>query len=123
MEYIRQRHYNSLEQGAPITPSVIRIAEKIEKAAETSMLSGALSKHRLQDMATTEAACKKRKEGSGKVVQKYGEIRVHQARIQIQEVEEEEKEVVNIRLKKKQKVWRKNYIKVMKELRESFIII
>ena len=104
MEYIRQRHHDSLEQGAPITPSVIYIAEKIKKAAETSMLSGALLKHRLQDIATAEAACKKRKEGSSKVVQKYSEIRVHQARMQIQEAEEEEKEVVNIRLKKKQKV-------------------
>ena len=51
-----------------ITPSVIYVAEKIEKAAKTSMLSGALSKHRLQDIANTEAACKKRKESSGKVV-------------------------------------------------------
>ena len=40
-EYIRQRHHDSLEQGMPITPSVIRVAEKIEKAAETSILSGA----------------------------------------------------------------------------------
>jgi hypothetical protein len=45
------------------------------------MLSGALSNHRLQDQANAEAARKKRKEGSGKVVQKYGEIRVYQARM------------------------------------------
>ena len=52
------------------------MAEKIEEAAETLMLSKALSKHHLQDMASIEAAYKKRNEGSGKVVQKYGEIRV-----------------------------------------------
>ena len=74
-------------------------------------------------MASAEAARKKRKESSGKVVQKYGEIRVYHARIQIQAEEEDEKEVVNIRLKKKGKVWHKNYLKVLKELKESFIEI
>ena len=72
-------------------------------------------------MAIAEAARKKRKDNSGKVVQKYGEIRFYQARMQIQAEEEDEKEVVNIRLKKKGKVWRKNYLKVLKELKESFI--
>ena len=43
--------------------------------------------------------------------------------MQIQVEEEDEKEVVNMRLKKKEKVWRKNYMNTMKELRESFIII
>ena len=47
---------------------MIRVAEKIEKAAETLMLSGALSKHRLQDLAIAEATRKKRKDSSGKVV-------------------------------------------------------
>ena len=102
---------------------MIRVAEKIEKAAETSMFSGALSKHRLQDLAIAEAACKKRKDSSGKVVQKYGEIRVYHTRMQIQAEEEDEKEVVNMHLKKKEKVWRKNYLKVLKELKESFIEI
>ena len=63
------------------------------------MLAGAFSKHRLQDMAGAEAARKKRKD----------EIRVYHARMQIQGEEEDEKEVVNMRLKKKEKVWRKNY--------------
>ena len=80
------------------------------------MLSGALSKHRLQDLANAEAARKKLKEGSGKIVQKYGEITVHQARLQIQANAEEEKEVVNMRLKRKEKGWRKNFIAIMKEL-------
>ena len=44
------------------------------------MLSGALAMHRLLDLANAETARKKRKEESGKVVQKYGEIRVYQAR-------------------------------------------
>ena len=56
---------------------MIRVSEKVEKATESSMLSGALSKHRLQDIANAEATRKKLKEGSNKVVQKYGEIQVH----------------------------------------------
>ena len=54
---------------------------------------------------------------------KYSEIRVYHARMQIQAEEEDKKEVVNICLKKKEKVWRKNYLKVLKELKESFIEI
>ena len=57
------------------------------------------------------------------IVVKYSEIRVYHARMQIQAEEEDKKEVVNIRLKKKEKVWRKNYLKVLKELKESFIEI
>ena len=67
VKYIRKRHYDSLEQGMPITPSVIQVAKKIKKASETSMLAGALSKHRLQDLASEETARKKRKDNSGKV--------------------------------------------------------
>ena len=77
VEYIRQRHHDSLEQGMPIIPSVIRVAAKVEKASETSMLARALSKHRLQDIASAVAAYKKRKDSSGKVVQKYSKIRVY----------------------------------------------
>jgi hypothetical protein len=94
----------------------------VEEAAETSMLTGALSTHRLHDISTAEAARKKRKESSCKVVQKYGEITVYQARFDIQKDEEDEKEVINMRLKRKEKVWRKNYSNVMKELKNSFII-
>ena len=99
------------------------MAKKIEKATETLMLSRALSKYRLQDIASIEAAYKKRKESSSKVVQKYSEIRVYYTCIQIQVEEEDEKKVVNICLKKKGKVQYKNYLKVLKELKESFIEI
>jgi hypothetical protein len=39
-----------MEDRTPITPSVIRVANKVEKASKTSMLSGALSTHRLSDL-------------------------------------------------------------------------
>jgi hypothetical protein len=98
VEYIKKRHFESIELGVPLTPSVVRVAEKVEKASETSMLRGALSTHRLLDLGDEEVARKRRKEESGKVVQKYGEIRVYHARKQIEAEEEEENRVVNMRL-------------------------
>jgi hypothetical protein len=86
----------------PLTPSVVRVAEKVEKASETLMLRGALSTHRLLDLSDAEVVRKRQKEESGKVVQKYGEIRVYHARKQT-EAEEEEKRVVNMRLKRLEK--------------------
>jgi hypothetical protein len=95
------------------------VAEKVEKVSETSMLRGVLSKHRLYILSKAEAARKRRKEASGKVVQKYGEIRVYQARRQI-EGEGEEKRLINMCLKGLEKGWDKNYLKVLKELEERF---
>jgi hypothetical protein len=43
------------------------------------MLAGALATNRIYDLLIAEAARKERKEASGKVVQKYGEIYGHQA--------------------------------------------
>jgi hypothetical protein len=67
------------------------------------MLQGALSTYRLLDLGNVEVARKRRKEESGKVVQKYGEIRVYYTRKQIEAEEEEENRVVNMRLKRLQK--------------------
>jgi len=119
VEYIKKRHFESIEQGVPLTPSVVRVAEKVEKASETSMLRGALSTHRLLDLSDAEVARKRRKEESGKVVQKYGEIRVYHARKQIEAEEEEENRVVNMRLKRLEKGWRKQYDKVLIELKQK----
>jgi hypothetical protein len=103
----------------PLTPSVVRVAEKVEKASETSMLRGALSTHRLLDLGSTEVARKRRKEESSKVIQKYSEIRVHHTRKQIKAEEEEENRVVNMQLKRLKKGWRKQYNKVLKELKQK----
>jgi hypothetical protein len=97
----------------------LRVAEKVKKASETSMLRGALSTHRLLDLSDTEVARKRRKEESGKVVQKYGEIRVYHARNQTEAEEEEENIVVNMRLKRLEKGWRKHYEKVLIELKQE----
>jgi hypothetical protein len=45
VEYIKKRHFKSIEQGVPLIPSVIRVAEKVEKASKTLMLQGVLSTH------------------------------------------------------------------------------
>lgn len=74
----------------------------------------------LTEMHENQIETLTRKDDSDKVVQKHGEIRVYHARMQIQGEEEDEKEVVNMRLKGKEKVWRKNYLKVLKQLKESF---
>jgi hypothetical protein len=49
----------------------------VEKVSEASILSGALVIYRLYNLTTAETARKKLKEESGKVVQKYSEIRVY----------------------------------------------
>jgi hypothetical protein len=71
VNYIKRRQNRASRQRIPLLPTVLRVSEKVEKASEGSMLSGAFSKHRLQNLANAEAARKMLKEGSGKVVQKY----------------------------------------------------
>lgn len=122
VEYIRKRQFDAVDQDLPITPSVIRVFQKVEKASETSMLSGALSKHRLQDLSQAEAIRKRRNEGSRKVVQKYGEIRVYQARKDIEEDNKEEAKVVNMREQRAKKRWELKWKVVMAELRTTFVI-
>jgi hypothetical protein len=96
------KSFDLIEQGVPLTPSVVRVAEKVENTSKTSILRGVLSIHRLLDISNAEVTCKRRKEESGKIVQKYGEIRVHHARKQTK-AKEEEKRVVNMRLKRLKK--------------------
>ena len=86
-----------MEGVTPVTPSVIRVANKVEKASQRSMLAGALATNRIHDLSIAEAARQKRKEASGKIVQKYGEIYGHQARKDIAADKDNEKEVINIR--------------------------
>ena len=52
---------SQLSKEVPLTPSVVRVAEKVEKASETSMLRGALSTHQLLDLGDAEVARKRRK--------------------------------------------------------------
>jgi hypothetical protein len=94
--------------------------DKVAQAAERSILAGALATNRIHDLSIAEAARKERKEASGKVVQKYGEIYGYQARRDIFLDEEDEKEVINMRNSRLSKPWRKKYKEVVLELITGF---
>ena len=88
-----------------ITPLVVRVQEKVGKASDRMVLAGQLSTEYLQATQAREKACKERNDKGGCIVQKYREIYGHQARRQIVEDEEDEREVINMReqrFKKKQ---------------------
>ena len=96
LEYIRSRTVSAIDSNIPITPLVLQVQDKVVQAAEQSILAGALATNRVYDLSIAEAARKERKEASGKVVQKYGEIYGHQAQREIALDEEDEKEVTSI---------------------------
>lgn len=99
INYIRERT-NDAMGGVPLTPSVIRVQGKVEKASMTSIiLAGGLSTNHIHDLSIAEAARKNRKESSGgnKIVRKYGEIYGHQARREIAADNDDESRVVNMR--------------------------
>ena len=100
--------------GTPITPSVLRVQEKVEGAAERSMLSGALAKQRVHDLSIAEQEREKRKDkDNNKIVQKYGEIYVYQGRADILADDEDEAKVVNMRNARLARPWREKYKKMM----------
>jgi hypothetical protein len=90
-------------KAGDVTPTLIRVQEKVSKSADQMVLSGQLSKEHLIAIQAREKARKERNGEPNKVVQKYGEIYGFQARRQIAEDEEEEREVINMREKRVQK--------------------
>ena len=52
----------------PITPSVVHVSDKVEKAALTLMYKGALLTNRLLDLRVAREVHKRRRESSSKVV-------------------------------------------------------
>ena len=91
-EYVTER----LKAG-DITPTVIRVQEKVIKAGDRMVIAGQLSTEYLRATQQREKARKERNNDNNKIVQKYGEIYSYQARRQIAEDEEEEREVINMR--------------------------
>jgi hypothetical protein len=79
-----------LRNGEPLTPTIIRVLEKTEKATQRMVLEGQLTKELLMATTAAEKERQRRKNASGIVVQKYGEIYTHKARQQIAEDEEDE---------------------------------
>ena len=116
-EYIQSR----VRSGLPLTPVVIRVMEKVEKGTDQLVISGQLAQELLRANNAYAEKRKERKEGSNKVVQKYGEIYGHQARRQIEEDEEDEKRVVNMREKRLQAPWKKQYRGIMVKFSSLYV--
>jgi DDE superfamily endonuclease len=90
--YVTER----LKEGN-ITPTVLRVQDKVVKAADRMVSAGQLLTEYLRATQAREQARKERNDQPNKIVQKYGEIYGFQARRQIAEDEEEEREVINMR--------------------------
>jgi hypothetical protein len=97
-----------------ITPTVVRVQKKVEKAADRIILAGQLAKEHLAATKAREKAQKERNKAPNKVVQKYREIYGHQARRQIADDEEDEGRVINMREKRLTDPWRKKYKEIIK---------
>jgi hypothetical protein len=114
-EYVKGRMQAAIGNEQPLTPSVAHVQNKLEKSAQRSMLSGALSKNRLYDLSLA-AERRKNIEDGGKIVQKYGEIYGQAALRQIEEDRAEELLMVNMRDQRALKQLRKNWKAVMAEV-------
>ena len=115
IDYLDSRIEASIRLGEPLTPTVRRIHQKVEGAAQRSILRGALSSQRVADLSSAA----KRRESSidgRKVVQKYGEIYGHQALRQIEADLADEERVVNTRNIRLSKPWKVKYKRVLQQL-------
>jgi DDE superfamily endonuclease len=122
----RGSEYVRAKSGQPFTPIAIRVLEKVEKGSAQLILKGQLATELVQAQNSAAAKRKERTEGPNKVVQKYGEIYGHQAMRQIAEDEKEEREVVNMRHARQDKLWKKraetfikNYPNIFKRIRNQ----
>ena len=120
IEYVQERTVLAMEGDIPITPSVLQVQDKVAQASERSILAGGLATNRIHDLSIAEAARNAKKDASSKIVQKYSEIYGYQAQRDIALDKEGEKEVINMRTLRQQKVWKKKYKKVMLELVTGF---
>jgi predicted ATP-dependent endonuclease of OLD family len=100
---------------------MIQVQDKVEAASQRSMLSGTLAKHKIHDLSIAKAAQLKRKDTSGKIVQKYKEIYRHQARKDIKANDNDEKEVVNMQEQQLRKPWRAKYAKMIKTFKQDYL--
>ena len=85
------------------------------------ILARQLAKEHLVTTKAKKKARKERNKASNKVVQKYGKTYGHQARRQIEEDEEDEKRVVNMREKRLQAPWKKQYRGIMVKFSSLYV--
>ncbi|RFU24351.1 hypothetical protein B7463_g11984, partial [Scytalidium lignicola] len=114
MEYVRAHTIESINR-IEITPSVVHVQDKLGKAAETSMLRGALSTQRVFDLSLATERRKIQPDGN-KIVQKYNKIYGRQALRQIEDDREEEARVVNMREARLTRPWRMKYKAIVSDL-------
>ena len=110
----RQDYVIERLKGGVITPTVIRVQEKVAKASDIMVLAGQLSTEYLRATQAREKARKKRNNISNKVIQKFGEIYGYQARRQITDDKKDKRKVVNIREERVKKKKEKERVKVKK---------
>jgi len=79
-------------------------SNEVVKASDRMVSAGQLSTEFLRATQAREKARTERND-DGRIVQKYGEIYGDVARRQIAKDKEEEREVINMRFKKKQEKW------------------
>ena len=106
-----------------ITPTVLRVQEKVEKASNQMILSGQLATELLTVNNTKQKEREERNQALNKVVQKYGEIYSHDARRQIAEDEREEERVVNMHEKRLTRLYLQRFKAFLKEYPDIFYIL
>jgi hypothetical protein len=107
-EYVKERMI-----AGPITPTAIRVMEKVQKGSDKMILEGQLSKELLKATTTAGAKRKAWKDARNTVVQKYREIYGNVARRQMKADDEDANRVVNMHDKRLQALWKKKYKAIM----------
>jgi len=110
-------------QTGQITPTVIRVQEKVEKAADKMILAGQLSTELLSVDNAKQKAREERNNAPNKIVQKYGEIYGNVARRQIAADELAEDMVVNMHEKRLRKPYLEYYKWFVREYPDIFYIL
>ena len=111
-----------LEVGE-ITPTVIRVQEKVERAADKMILAGQLSTELLTVNNAKQKEREERNNAPNKVVQKYREIYRNVARRQIATDELAEDIVVNIHERRMRKPHLEYYKWFVQEFPDIFYIL
>ena len=68
IKYVRSRTIAAINGDIPITPSVLRVQDKVSQASERSILAGGLATNRIHDLSIAEATRNARKEASSKII-------------------------------------------------------
>jgi DNA-binding protein H-NS len=110
-------------QVGEITPTIIRVQEKVEKAADKMILAGQLSTELLTVNNAKQKEREERNNAPNKVVQKYGEIYGNVAQRQIAADELAEDIVVNMHERRMRKPHLEYYKWFVQEFPDIFYIL